>query len=46
MIKKIGELARNSLSLHFEKKTHLFLQVRVEQGWTEKSRSLKEMGYE
>ena len=46
MIKKIGELSRDSLSIYFGQKAHLFLQVRVEAGWTERAKSLKEMGYE
>ncbi|MBU1238822.1 GTPase Era [Myxococcota bacterium] len=46
MIKKIGELSRASLTIHFGRKAHLFLQVRVEPEWTQNARSLKEMGYE
>jgi GTPase len=46
MIKEIGELSRNSLSIHFKENVHLFLQVRVKPDWTDRSGSIKEMGYE
>ncbi|MBU1219828.1 GTPase Era [Myxococcota bacterium] len=46
MVKKIGESSRKSLAGIFGRDFHVFLNVRVEPGWTDSSRGLIKLGYE
>jgi len=45
-IKKIGELARAELEEIFGRRVHLFLFVKVDEGWADKREHYREMGLE
>lgn len=45
-IKSIGSAARRELQQALDRKVHLFLEVKVEPGWTENTRRLRSLGFE
>ncbi|AWL84176.1 GTPase Era [Mycoplasmopsis synoviae] len=45
MIKEIGQLARNKISIQFEKRVNLFLKVKVNKNWQKDPKILKKIGY-
>jgi GTP-binding protein Era len=45
MIREIGSRARHSISQLLQLPVHLKLFVRVDEGWTESARTLRELGY-
>ena len=44
LLKKVGESSRKQLQELFDKKVHLFLKVRVREGWQEQDGTLREIG--
>jgi GTPase len=45
-IKSIGSSARRKIEEALDRKVHLFLQVKVEPGWTESAKRLRALGFE
>ena len=45
-IKSIGTAARSRIEEAFGRRVHLFLQVKVEPGWTENAKRLRSLGFE
>lgn len=45
-LKKIGKLARHDIERHFGKKAYLQLWVKIKAGWTDNSKTLKQLGYD
>jgi len=45
-IKSIGSSARVQIQKALDRKVHLFLEVKVEPGWTENARRLRSLGFE
>lgn len=46
MIKMVGEAARAQMSLAFERKIHLFLHVKVREGWSDERERYRDLGLE
>jgi GTP-binding protein Era len=45
-IKAIGSSSRRKIEEAFDRKVHLFLEVKVEPGWTESAKRLRALGFE